>query len=192
MTLQPKTGIGMMGLAVNHRKALDQWMRVRGQTKRKQCVTPVATSDMGSDRIPRVVEKIANGTAGTVKRARRADPLDRIKGVTKGMGDAAEIFRDSHAVMVSGCETNATSIARDRVDGAGVALLHQERVVRATTQYRRGVQAMGVTGAAVAVGVVLDGKPLWLVDRAMQWRNGCASDILLPALDRLAVEYGVA
>ena len=51
--------------------------------------------DTGSPAVAVVVEDVAEGTRSTIKRARRADPLNRVDGCTAGMRTAAAIYRQA-------------------------------------------------------------------------------------------------
>lgn len=159
------------------------------------------TSDFGTGAIPVVVEEIAvaPNSRATFKRARRADPLDRVADATPGHKLAASIFRQAVEHTVAGRGMGPMPWAADRVqegrrgDGLGVSLLPQERALSAAEWHRRGVQAMGLAAAEGVVNwVVIRGGTLADYDEVRRWRRHTARGQLLAALDRLAEAYGVA
>ena len=154
-------------------------------------------SDLGSNRIPRVVEDVAVGTRSTVKRARRADPLANIDGVTQSMRTATAIYVQACEHVEAGRGMGPMPWAADRVqearrgDALGVTLLPQERALSAAEWHRRGVQAMGLAASQGVVNwVVVRGLPLTEYDVVRRWQRHTSRGMLLAALGRLAGEYG--
>jgi hypothetical protein len=149
--------------------------------------------------IPITVEDVAEGTRSTIKRARRADPLNRVDGATDGMRVAALIYRQAVEHCETGRGMGPMPWAADRVqelrrgDALGVTLLPQERALSAAEWHRRGVQAMGLAASQGVVNwVVVRGLPLTAYDATRKWREGRGKLELLAALDRLAGAYGCA
>ena len=75
-------------------------------------------------------------------------------------------------------------------DAPGVALLAQERAYTASVWHTRGTQAIGLEAAGVVHWVVIEGLGLLDYDAGRGWREGGGKRLLLPALARLAKEYG--
>jgi hypothetical protein len=149
--------------------------------------------------IPITVEEVAEGTRATVRRARRADPLNRVDDCTAGMRVAALIYRQAIEHVEAGRGMGPMPWAADRVqelrrgDALGVTLLPQERALSAAEWHRRGVQAMGLAASQGVVNwVVVRGLPLTAYDATRKWREGRGKLELLAALDRLAGAYGCA
>jgi hypothetical protein len=147
--------------------------------------------------IPIQVEEVAEGTRATIKRARRADPLNRVDGCTSGMKVAALIYRQAIEHVEAGRGMGPMPWAADRVqelrrgDALGVTLLPQERALSAAEWHRRGVQAMGLAASQGVVNwVVVRGLPLTEYDVVRKWQRHTARGMLLAALGRLAGEYG--
>jgi hypothetical protein len=147
--------------------------------------------------IPITVEEVAEGTRATVRRARRADPLNRVDDCTAGMRVAALIYRQAIEHVEAGRGMGPMPWAADRVqelrrgDALGVTLLPQERALSAAEWHRRGVQAMGLAASQGVVNwVVVRGLPLGEYDATRKWRKGTACGHLLAALDRLSDAYG--
>src|SRR4051812_40710794 len=114
----------------------------------------VSASDFGSEilapatgelryAIPIEIEDVAVGTRATVRRAKRADPLNRVDGATTGMRVAAAIYRQALEHVGDGRGMGPMPWAAERVqetrrgDGLGVALLPQERAISAAEWLRR-------------------------------------------------------
>lgn len=159
------------------------------------------TSDFGTGAFPVVVEEVAvaPNSRATFKRARRADPLDRVADATASHKVAAAIYRQAVEHTADGRGMGPMPWAADRVqearrgDGLGVALLPQERALSAAEWHRRGVQAMGLAASEGVVNwVVIRGGALADYDEVRRWRRHTARAHLLAALDRLAEAYGVA
>ena len=154
--------------------------------------------DTGSQAIPVVVDDVAVGTRATIKRASRADPLARIEGVTAGMRTAAQRLARYHEHMSAGMGAGPPDASVERVqearpgEAAGVRLLAQERAYTAAVMFTRGEEAIGMAAIGVVRWVVLEAKPLLAYDARMRWREGWGKALLLPALERLAREYGCA
>jgi hypothetical protein len=144
--------------------------------------------------IPIIVEDVAVGTRGTVKRARRADPLDAIDGVTAGMKMAAAIYRQASEHVDAGRGMGPLPFARDMANmGHGAGLLAQERAITAADWLRRGSASFGSAWAEWLVcSVVVDGVPLTVCAVKLRRRRHTARAHLLAALERLAVAYGVS
>jgi len=152
--------------------------------------------DMGSLAVAVVVEVVAVGTRDTIKRARRADPLNRVDGCTAGMRTAAAIYRQSVEHIEAGRGMGPLPYASDGVqehrrgDGTGVELMAQERALSAADWHRRGVQAMGLAASqGVVHWVVVAGLPLASYDETRKWRKGTGCGQMLAALERLAGAY---
>ena len=169
--------------------------------RKARTVQHASTSDFGTGAFPVVVEEVAvaPNSRATVKRARRADPLDRVADATPGHKLAASIYRQAVEHTVAGRGMGPMPWAADRVqesrrgDGLGVALLPQERALSAAEWHRRGVQAMGLAATEGVVNwVVIRGGALADYDEVRRWRRHTARAHLLAALDRLAEAYGVA
>ena len=148
-------------------------------------------SDLGSYAIPRIVEDVAVGTRATVKRARRADPLASIDGVTPSMRSAAAIFAQACEHVEAGRGMGPMPWAADRVSRGGGVMLAQERALSAAEWRRRGADAMGVRCEQVVVAVCVVGMTLTAYDAMMRWRRHGARAVLLAGLTVLAEEYGV-
>lgn len=142
-----------------------------------------------------VIEDVAVGTCGTVKRARRADPLDAIDGVTAGMKMAAAIYRQASEHVDAGRGMGPLPFARDIAHHGtgGAILLPQERAITAADWLRRGSTSFGSASAEWLVrNVVVQGVPLTACAAKLRRRTRTARAHLLVGLDRLAVAYGVA
>ncbi len=149
-------------------------------------------TDLGSNRIPRVVEDIAVGTRGTFKRARRADPLAGVEGVTQSMKTAAAIYVQACEHVEAGRGMGPMPWAADRVGSdRNAGLLAQERALSAAEWRRRGKAAMGEQCEHAVVCVCVDGMPLVQYDAVRKWRKGSGRAVLLAGLVILAEEYGV-
>ena len=139
-----------------------------------------------------VVEDIAAGTRATVKRARRADPLANIDGVTQAMRTAAAIYAQACEHVQAGRGMGPMPWAADRVGtDRNAGLLAQERALSAAEWRRRGKAAMGERCEHVVVCVCVDGLSLVAYDALMRWRKGGGRTVLLAGLTVLAEEYGV-
>jgi hypothetical protein len=183
------------------RRDMSRRTRTTAEPNRSDFGPQIVSPDTGEVRyaIPIQVEEVAEGTRSTIRRARRADPLNRVEGCTDGMKVAALIYRTSIQHCDAGLGQGPMPWAADRVqemrhgDGMGVTLLPQERAVSAATWHRRGVQAMGLAASQGVVNwVVVRGLPLTAYDATRKWREGRGKLELLAALDRLAVAYGCA
>lgn len=138
-----------------------------------------------------VVEEIALGTRATVKRARRADPLAGIEGVTQAMRTAAAIYAQACEHVQAGRSMGPMPWAADRVGSdRNAGLLAQERALSAAEWRRRGKAAMGADGEHVVMCVCVDGLSLAAYDALRQWRKGGGRTVLLAGLTVLAEEYG--
>lgn len=145
--------------------------------------------------LPITVETIAIGTRGSAKRARRADPLARIEGLTAGMRAAAAIYRQAVEHTAAGRAMGPMPWAADRVmhSRSGVALLAQERALSAATWVRRGVEAMGLQAAhGVVEWVVICGWSVRSFENNAGITHGAGTRRLLVALEALAEAYEVA
>jgi len=150
--------------------------------------------------LPVEITEVAAGpnTRATVRRARRADPLNRIEDCTDEMRTAAAIYRQAVEHCESGRGMGPMPWAVDRVqesrrgDGLGVSLLAQERALSAADWHRRGVQAMGLAASqGVVHWVVIAGLPLTEYDAVRRWQRHTSRGQLLAALERLVGEYGL-
>lgn len=153
------------------------------------------TSDFGTGAIPVVIEDVAVGVRATVKRGRRREAWEGIKGLTKGMHEAALAYRQAWEHLSDGRGMGPMPWAADRVahSASGAFLLPQERALSAAAVHTRGVQAMGLSASqGVVKWVVLDGRPVEAFDVAMRRRKGLASVELIQALGRAAEAYGCA
>ena len=141
-----------------------------------------------------VIEDVAVGTRGTVKRARRADPLDLIDGVTPGMKMAAEIYRQACGQVEVGRGMGPLPFGRDVPGlGNGAGLLPQERALSAAMWVRIGNASFGSSWAEwLIVEMVIKGASLTDCAQKLRRRKYTARAHLLVALDRLALAYGVA
>ena len=155
--------------------------------------------DMGSPAVAVEVEVVAVGTRDAIKRARRADPLNRVDGCTAGMRTAAAIYRQAVEHIEAGRGMGPLPYASDGVqehrrgDGPGVELLAQERALAAADWHRRGVPARGLAASqGVVHWVVVAGLPLTEYDVVRRWRRHTAVGQLIAALERLADAYGCA
>jgi len=153
------------------------------------------TSDFGTGAIPVVIEDVAVGVRATVKRGRRREAWEGIKGLTKGMHEAALAYRQAWEHLSDGRGMGPMPWGADRVahSASGAFLLPQERALSAAAVHTRGVQAMGLSASqGVVKWVVLDGRPVEAFDVAMRRRKGLASVELIQALGRAADAYGCA
>jgi len=171
--------------------------RTATQPTDSRAVAAAQGFDMGSPAVAVVVEDVAEGTRSTIKRARRADPLNRVDGCTAGMRTAAAIYRQAVEHIEAGRGMGPLPYAADRVQqprsGLSVALFPQERALSAAALQRRGVDAMGLPASqGVVHWVVIAGLPLASYDETRRWRKGAARAQLLAALARLAAAYGCA
>jgi hypothetical protein len=150
--------------------------------------------------LPVEITEVAAGpnTRATVRRARRADPLNRVEDCTDEMRTAAAIYRQAVEHCQSGRGMGPMPWAVDRVqegrrgDGLGVSLLAQERAISAAEWHRRGVQAMGLAASqGVVHWVVIAGLPLTEYDTVRRWQRHTSRGQLLAALERLVGEYGL-
>lgn len=154
--------------------------------------------DTGSRAIPVVVEDVAVGTRTTIKVARRDDHLGRIQDITSGMRLAAARFVRYREHMGAGIGAGPPDLGAERVqehrvgDGLGVKLLSQERAYTASVMYTKGEEAIGMAAIGVVLWVVVDCKTLSTYDAMRKWREGRGRALLVPALERLAIEYGCA
>lgn len=145
--------------------------------------------------LPITVETIAVGTRGNAKRARRADPLARIEGLTAGMRAAAAIYRQAVEHTAAGRAMGPMPWAADRVmhSRSGVSLLAQERAVSAAMWARRGVEAMGGKDAyGVVEWVLISGWSVRSWEDGAGVAHGAGTRRLLVALEALAEAYEVA
>ena len=175
-------------------------------SRRQRSAATAIVSDLGPQIIdpktgeirnafPIVVEDIAVGVRATVKRGRRREAWEGIKGLTKGMHEAALAYRQAWEHLSDGRGMGPMPWGADRVSGAGsgVFLLGQERALSAATVHRRGVQAMGLSASqGVVQWVVIEGRPVEEFDTARRKRKGLASAELIEALSRAAEAYGCA
>lgn len=139
-----------------------------------------------------VVEEIAVGTRATVKRARRADPLAGIDGITPSMRTAAAIYAQACEHVMAGRGMGPMPWAADRVGtDRNAGLLAQERALSAAEWRRRGKAAMGEQCEHVVACVCVDGLSLAAYDALRRWRKGGGRAVLLAGLTVLAEEYGV-
>lgn len=146
--------------------------------------------DTGSRAIPVEIADVAVGTRQTIKVARRADPLARVVGVTRGMREAAALFVRYREHMGAGLGAGSdVSVERVQDDG-GVRLFAQERAYTAAVLYTRGEEAIGPGALGVVLWVVVDGRALADYDAMRRWRKGTGAVWLVAALGRLAREYG--
>lgn len=148
-------------------------------------------SDLGTGRRAVVIEEIASGSAGTTRRARVADPLDRLD-LTQQQRQAARIYRQASAHVAAGRGMGPMPYGRDAQGDNGVygALCAQERAITAADWLRRGVQAMGLAASeGVVHWVVIAELPVTEYDAIRRWRRHTARAQLVAALERLAVEY---
>jgi hypothetical protein len=175
--------------------------RAAAEPNRSDFGPQIVNPDTGEVRyaIPIEVEDVAEGTRSTIRRARRADPLNRVDGATDGMRVAALIYCQAVENCVAGRGMGPMPWAADRVqdlrrgDALGVSLLAQERALSAAEWHRRGRQAMGLAASdGVVHWVVIAGLPLDAYDATRKWRRHTAREQLLAALDRLAMAYGCA
>ncbi|CAB4147503.1 hypothetical protein UFOVP504_30 [uncultured Caudovirales phage] len=150
--------------------------------------------------LPVEITEVAAGpnTRATVRRARRADPLNRVEDCTDEMRTAAAIYRQAVEHCESGRGMGPMPWAVDRVqegrrgDGLGVSLLAQERALSAAEWHRRGVQAMGLQASqGVVHWVVIAGLPLTEYDAVRRWQRHTSRGQLLAALERLVKGYGL-
>lgn len=151
------------------------------------------TPDHGSPRLAVVIEDIAVGSAATIRRARVADPLDRIATLEPQHRAAARIYRQAAAHVAAGKGMGPLPYGRDHppTNGAYGLLCAQERAVTAAEWLRRGTHAMGVRAATgIVAWVVLNEQPLDAWDAGWRLRKGTGSADLLDALGKLAAEYG--
>lgn len=145
--------------------------------------------------VPLVVEDVAVGVRATVKRGRRREAWEGVKGLTPGMHQAALAYRQAWEHLSAGRGLGPMPWAADRVadlrhDGLGVTLLPQERALSSSEWHRRGVQAMGLAASQGVVNwVVLRGGSLADYDEMRRWRRHTAREQLLAALERLAAAY---
>lgn len=178
-------------------------------SRRQRSAATAIVSDLGPQIIdpktgeirnafPIVVEDIAVGVRATVKRGRRREAWEGIKGLTKGMHEAALAYRQAWEHLSDGRGMGPMSWGADRVaeirhDGLGVALLPQERALSAAEWHRRGKQAMGLAASEGVVNwVVLRGGSLADYDEMRRWRKGTSCMQLVAALERLAAAYNCA
>ena len=137
-----------------------------------------------------VVDDVAEGSRATVKRARIADPLDRLD-LERPLRHAAEVFRQAYEHLSAGRSLGPMPWAKDRVDESRSS--GEATVLTATSAalwYRRGVQAMGLAASqGVVQWVVIRGLPLKAYDASQSWRKGRGKIELVGALTRLADVY---
>lgn len=142
--------------------------------------------------VPLVVEDVAVGVRATVKRGRRREAWEGVKGLTPGMHQAALAYRQAWEHLSAGRGMGPMPWGADRVGGTGigVALLAQERGLSAAAVHTRGVQAMGLAASQGVVNwVVLRGGSLADYDEMRRWRRHTSREQLLAALERLAAAY---
>jgi hypothetical protein len=154
--------------------------------------------DTGSRAIPVVVEDVAVGVRSTMKVAKRASPVPRMDGVTRGMHLAAERFVKAVEHMDAGLGMGPMQAGAERVqeprrgDALGVSLLPQERALSAAQAHAVGAAAIGQAAYPVVWDVVVVGMTLAAYDAKRRWREGTARGLLFPALERLAEAYECA
>lgn len=140
---------------------------------------------------PVVVEDVAVGSRGTIKRGRRREAWEGVNGITQGMHQAAMAFRQAAEHCQCGKGMGPMPWGGDTGRSTGARLLAQERALSAAAIYRRGVQAMGLQASqSVVQWVVLDGRSLTAYDRRQRWRKGRGAEQLVAALERMAREFG--
>lgn len=162
---------------------------------RRTRLTTRETSDFGAVAIPVVIEEIAVGTRATVRRARRREAWEGVKGLTRGMHLAALAYRQAWEHVASGRGMGPMPWGSDRVSyiSSGVFLLPQERALSAAAIHTRGVQAMGLRASqGVVQWVVLEGGAVRVYEDKHGMRHGAGAAQLLAALERLAEAYGCA
>jgi len=143
---------------------------------------------------PVVIEDVAVSPVVSIRRARRADPLDAID-MTPGQRQAARIYLQAHEHIGAGRGLGPLPFGRDVPFSStgGVWLAPQERALSAADCWRRGCQAMGLAASEGVVNwVVIKGFPLHEYDAVRKWRRGTASAQLKAALQRLSEAYGTA
>lgn len=143
--------------------------------------------------VPLVVEDVAVGVRATVKRGRRREAWEGVKGLTPGMHQAALAYRQAWEHLSAGRGMGPMPWGADRVGGTGigVVLLAQERGLSAADVHTRGVRAMGlVASQGVVQWVVIEGRALGSFDARQRWRKGQGAVQLVGALERVAKEYG--
>lgn len=154
----------------------------------------VSHSDLGSRRIPRVVEDIAEGSRNTVKRARRCDPLDFMD-LTQPQRHAAVIYRQAVQHIQAGVGMGPLPWGRDNRNSgpySGLSLGPQERALSAAEWHRRASLAVPVACQPNGVlSVVVIGEwSLTRYDRWREWREGRGMRELRAALDACAKVFG--
>lgn len=139
-----------------------------------------------------VIEDVAKGTRGTVKRARRRDHV-------AALNLAAEEYQalTSWGIAAEHCESGRglgpMPWQRDRlIQRIGEALPVQMRALSAAEWHRLGREAAGAVAYPVLWWVVLSGGTLGGYDAERRWRTGTASRLLAGAAERMAVAYGFA
>lgn len=164
----------------------------RKRTKRRAVDTSALASDLGSEAIPREFDDVAIGSRHIVKRARRADPLDRID-LTDGQRSAALLWRQAFQHHANGLPWKLPDAVRERRadDSLRMALWPQERALSASTAYRRGQEVMGEAAYNGAPQfVVIQEWSLAQYDAYREWREGTGKRELKIALDKLARAFG--
>jgi hypothetical protein len=140
------------------------------------------------------IDDVAEGANRVIKRARRADPLDKMQ-LDPAHRQAARIYRQAVEHMEAGMGMGPLPFGRDVLSGGdgGARLTPQERALSAAVWVRRGVQAMGLAASETVINwSLIRGLPLGAYDSTRRWREGTASQMFKAALERLAVAYGLA
>lgn len=139
-----------------------------------------------------VIEDVATGTRGTVKRARRRDHV-------ASLNLAAEEYQAlySWGIAAEHCDSGRglgpMPWQRDTlIQRIGEALPAQMRALSAAEWHRVGTQAAGAVAYPVLWWVVLSGGTLGDYDAARRWRHGTARVVLVAAAERMAEVYGFA
>jgi len=143
--------------------------------------------------VPVEVDDVAVGIRATVKRGRRREAWEGVKGLTPGMHQAALAYRQAWEHLSAGRGMGPMPWGADRVGGtaAGVVLLAQERGLSAADVHTRGARAMGlVASQGVVQWVVIEGRALGAFDARQRWRKGMGAAQLVEALELVAGAYG--
>lgn len=180
---------------MSHATATSATATMRARARRFRQPPQRVTSDLGTGAIPLVVEDVAVGMRATVKRGRRREAWEGVKGLTKGMHEAALAYRQAWEHLCDGRGMGPMPWGAERVGGmgSGAFLLAQERALSAAAVHTRGVQAMGLSASqGVVQWVVIEGRPVEAFDVARQRRKGLGSAELIEALGKAAEAYGCA
>lgn len=142
--------------------------------------------------IPIAVDDVAVGARAYVKRARRREAWESLKGITPGMHLAAMAYRQAWEHCQAGKGMGPMPWGADKTGfGMSAFLLPQERALSAAAIHTRGVQAMGLWASqSVVQWVVLDGGTVRTYEGRHGMRHGAGAAQLLAALERLAEAYG--